>query len=108
MNLLFICSENKLRSPTAEEVFCQYKGINAIGAGTNKDAPTTISGDLIECAYIIFVMEKSHRKKVVSKFNSLLKDKKLVCLDIPDIYDRMEPALVELLKSKLKRYINNR
>ena len=108
MNLLFICSENKLRSPTAEEVFCQYKGINAIGAGTNKDAPTTVSGDLIEWADIIFVMEKSHRKKVASKFYSLLKDKKLVCLDIPDIYDRMEPALVELLKSKLKRYINNR
>ncbi len=107
MNLLFICSENKLRSPTAEEVFSQYKGINAIGAGTNKDAPTTISGDLIEWADIIFVMEKSHRKKVVSKFNSLLRNKKLVCLDIPDTYHRMEPALVELLQNKLKRYINN-
>lgn len=106
MNLLFICSQNQLRSPTAEEVFSQYKGINAIGAGTNKDAPTPISGDLIEWADIIFVMEESHRKKVTNKFKSLLKQKKLVCLHIPDKYQKMEPALVKLLKNKLKKYIN--
>lgn len=37
MNLLFVCSENRLRSPTGEEVFSKYEGINAIGAGTNSD-----------------------------------------------------------------------
>ena len=55
MNLLFVCSENRLRSPTGEEVFSKYEGINAIGAGTNSDAETPVSGDLIEWADIIFV-----------------------------------------------------
>lgn len=108
MNLLFVCTENRLRSPTGEEVFSKYEGINAIGAGTNNDAETPVSGDLIEWADIIFVMEKSHRNKITKKFKALLKGKKLVCLDIPDNYDRMDPVLVRLLENKVSRHIRYR
>ncbi|MFV7763081.1 low molecular weight protein tyrosine phosphatase family protein [Shewanella algae] len=96
MNLLFVCSENRLRSPTGEEVFSAFDGVYAIGAGTNADADTVVSGDLIQWADFIFVMEKSHKIKVAKKFKELLKGKKLVCLDIPDNYQRMDPALVTL------------
>ena len=108
MNLLFVCSENRLRSPTGEEVFSAYDGINAIGAGTNHDAETAVSGDLIEWADIVFVMEKSHRNKVSKKFKDLLKGKKLVCLDIPDNYDRMDPVLIRLLENKVSRHVRLR
>ncbi|WP_444892935.1 low molecular weight protein tyrosine phosphatase family protein [Microbulbifer sp. TRSA001] len=108
MNLLFVCSENRLRSPTGEEVFSAYQGINAIGAGTNSDAETVVSGDLIEWADIVFVMEKSHRNKVSKKFKDLLKGKKLICLDIPDNYARMDPALVRLLESRASRHVRFR
>jgi predicted protein tyrosine phosphatase len=105
MNLLFICSKNKLRSPTGENVFNQYEGINAIGAGINKDSATPVSGDLIEWADIIFVMEQTHKNKVSKKFMPLLKNKKLVCLAIPDNYALMEPALIELLKRKVAHHV---
>lgn len=108
MNLLFICSENRLRSPTGEEVFSAYEGINAIGAGTNADAETVVSGDLIEWADIVFVMEKSHKNKVSKKFKELLQGKKLVCLDIPDNYDRMDPVLVRLLQNKVAKHVRLR
>lgn len=106
MNLLFVCSENKLRSPTGAEVFSKLDGINAIGAGTNKDADTPVSGDLIEWADIIFVMENSHRSKVAKKFKTLLKGKKLVCLDVPDKYEFMDPALIRLLEHKVSRHVH--
>jgi len=105
MNLLFVCSENRLRSPTGEEVFSAYHGLNAIGCGTNSDAETPVSGDLIEWADIIFVMERSHRNKVSKKYRELLKNKKLVCLDVPDIYDRMDPTLVRLLENRVLRHL---
>ncbi|ALZ75271.1 hypothetical protein [Rheinheimera sp. F8] len=105
MNLLFVCSENRLRSPTGEEVFSAYDGIHAIGAGTNADAETVVSGDLISWADVIFVMEKSHKNKVAKKFRDQLKGKKLVCLDIPDNYDRMDPVLVRLLRNKVAKHI---
>lgn len=105
MNLLFVCSENRLRSPTGEDVFSSYEGINAIGCGTNSDAETTISGDLIEWADIVFVMERSHRNKVSKKFKDLLKNKRLLCLDIPDEYERMDPMLVRLLENRVMRHL---
>lgn len=105
MNILFVCSENRLRSPTAEAVFSEYEGVNAIGAGTNSDAETTVSGDLIEWADVILVMEKSHRNKISKKYKELLKSKKLAVLEIPDNYEYMQPELIQLLKNKVPRYV---
>jgi len=103
--LLFICSENQLRSPTAEAVFSEYDGVEAIGAGTNADSETPVSGDLIEWADIVLVMEKVHRNKVSKKYKELLKDKRVVVLDIPDIYQCMQPELILLLKAKVSRVV---
>ena len=104
-NLLFICSQNKLRSPTAEAIFADTPGIEVDSAGLNHDAVTTVSGDLIEWADIIFVMEKTHRSKLQKRFPDVLGGKRVVTLGIPDIYDYMDPALVELLRTQLRRYI---
>ena len=103
--LLFVCSENRLRSPTAEAVFSEYNAVEAIGAGTNSDAATPVSGDLIEWADVILVMEPMHRQKITNRFKAILKNKRLVVLDIPDHYDYMQPELVALLKSRVARLI---
>lgn len=105
MNLLFVCSENRLRSPTAEAVFSAYPGVAAIGAGTNADAETPLSGDLIEWADIVFAMESSHRNKIRKKFHALLRGKQLVCLDIPDDYECMDPVLIRLLEARVSKYL---
>jgi len=103
--LLFVCSENRLRSPTAAAVFSAYDGVEAISAGTNADCETPVSGDLIEWADVILVMESSHRNKVARKFRPLLKDKKLAVLNIPDVFAYMDPVLVALLKARVPRYV---
>lgn len=103
--LLFVCSENRLRSPTGEEVFSAYSGVEAIGCGTNSDSETPLSGDLVEWADVILVMEKSHKNKVAKKYKDLLKHKRLVCLDIPDNYERMQPELVRILENKVPKYV---
>lgn len=105
MNLLFVCSENRLRSPTAEAVFSHYPGVNAIGAGTSADAETPLSGDLIEWADIVFVMEPAHRNKIRNKYSTLLRGKRLVCLDIPDVYGYMQPELIRLLEARVPKYL---
>ncbi len=108
MNLLFICTENRLRSATAETTLSEYEGITAIGCGTNKDAITPISGDLILWADIVFVMQKSHKKKVTAKFKELLKNVRLICLGIPDNYQYMDPELIRILESKVSSYVELR
>ena len=103
--ILFVCSECRLRSPTAAVVFSEYEGVETNCAGTNEDCETPVSGDLIEWADTILVMEKSHRNKVSKKFREPLKGKKLAVLDIPDIYEYMDPMLVTLLKNRVPAYV---
>jgi predicted protein tyrosine phosphatase len=105
MRILFVCSENRLRSPTAAAVFSEYEGVEAISAGTNADCETPVSGDLIEWADIVLVMENSHRNKVAKKFRPLLKDKKLAVLNIPDDFDFMDPVLVRILRNRVPQYV---
>lgn len=105
MNLLFVCTENKLRSATAEAIFCDLEGVQAIGCGTNADAETPLSGDLIEWADLVLVMEKIHKSKVSKKYQALLRDKRLLCLDIPDNYQYMQAELQQLLQRKVSPYL---
>ena len=105
INILFVCSENRLRSPTAAAVFSEYEGIETISAGTNSDCDCPVSGDLIAWADVVLVMEKTHRNKVAKRFRELLRDKKLAVLDIPDNYEFMDPLLITLLKGRVPRYV---
>jgi predicted protein tyrosine phosphatase len=103
--VLFVCSQNKLRSPTAEQVFAARQDLDVSSAGTNNDAENPLSHELIEWADIIFVMERSHRTKVQARYRAALKNKRLICLHIPDDYDFMDPDLIQILQSKVPRYL---
>ncbi|GGG96028.1 low molecular weight protein tyrosine phosphatase family protein [Silvibacterium dinghuense] len=105
MNVLFICSRNRLRSPTAEELFSAYPGIETASAGTNPDAENLVSADLVEWADLIFAMEAVHKRRLNAKFGPLLKTRRIVVLSIPDKYDYMDEALVTLLKQKVSSYL---
>ncbi|OWV71749.1 phosphotyrosine protein phosphatase [Rhizobium sp. R339] len=104
-NVLFVCSQNKLRSPTAEQVFADWPDIEVSSAGTNNDAENPLSSELVEWADIIFVMERTHRTKVQNRYRSALKGKRLICLHIPDDYDFMDPGLIRLLKAKIPQHL---
>jgi predicted protein tyrosine phosphatase len=106
MKLLFICGKNRLRSPTAEAVFSEYPGIEAESAGIDRDAEVLVGTDAIEWADLILVMEKAHRRKLTAKFQHCLKDKKVVCLDIPDNYEYMDPELVDILERKVRPFLD--
>ena len=105
MNVLFICSKNKLRSPTAEQVFSEYPGIVCSSAGLSNDAENPVTPELIQWADLIFVMEKAHRKKLSVQFRSHLKNTRVVCIDIPDDFEFMDPVLIRLLKEKVTRFL---
>jgi predicted protein tyrosine phosphatase len=104
-HVLFLCGRNKARSPTAERVFESLPGLEVASAGVSIDADEVVSSELIEWADIIFVMEKSHRTKLTRQYHANLRLQKIVCLDIPDRYEYMDPALVELLKARVSQHL---
>jgi len=104
-HVLFLCSQNRLHSPTAEQVFAAYPGIETASAGLNHDAENPLTAELVEWADVIFVMERAHRTKLSRQFSSHLRKARVICLDIPDRYRFMDPALIRLLESKVARFL---
>ncbi|GGY89565.1 low molecular weight protein tyrosine phosphatase family protein [Novosphingobium colocasiae] len=104
-NVLFVCSQNKLRSPTAEHIFAEHPSIEVASAGTNSDAENPLTAELVEWADIVFVMEKTHRNKVQKRFRNALKTARVICLDIPDDYEFMDDELIALLRARVPRHL---
>ncbi|KVS36034.1 low molecular weight protein tyrosine phosphatase family protein [Burkholderia ubonensis] len=104
---LFVCSRNRLRSPTAEEWFAVWPGIETDSAGVAPDAESIVSREQIAWADIIFVMERSHRAKLSKQFGADLRNKKIVCLDIPDKYAFMQPELIALLERRAGKFLRS-
>lgn len=107
IKVVFVCSQNRLRSPTAENVFGNYRGINVRSAGLDPHAKIHLSSDMIKWSDIIFVMEKTHLEKIKSKYPGMLKGKKIICLNIPDEYDFMQPQLIDILKEKVPKHLKS-
>jgi predicted protein tyrosine phosphatase len=103
--VLFVCSQNRLRSPTAEQVFSRRHDLEVDSAGTNHDADNPLTAELVAWADVIFVMEKAHRSKLQRRFRAALGGRRVVCLDIPDGYDFMQPELIRLLQIKVSRHL---
>jgi len=105
--LLFVCSGNRDRSPTAEDLFKNSDTYEAKSAGTHDSATQKITQDLVSWSDIIFVMSErldGHLSFLGETFD--LTGKEVHDLDIPDEYDRGDPALVAIIREKLRPYIH--
>jgi predicted protein tyrosine phosphatase len=103
--LLFVCGHNLNRSLTAEKIYRGFDGYEAKSAGLRPEARVKISGELIEWADLIFVMELEQAQMLRRAFKQSLAGKRLVCLGIPDTYGYMNLELVKVLRTRLKDYI---
>ena len=74
-------------------------------AGTDTSAPVPVSPELLAWADIIIAMEKAHINRIRKRFRSALKNQRLICLNIPDEYEYMAPALITLLKAVVPKYL---
>ena len=101
-NLLFICSRNQWRSPTAEHIWRKSISYNVRSAGTSPRARKTVSSEDIDWADIIFVMENKHKNRLIAQFSRMLTQKSIYILDIPDNYQFMDPELVSELTEKVE------
>lgn len=103
--LLFVCSRNQWRSPTAEALFKDHPAYDARSAGTENNARIKVTAGHIGWADQVFCMEKNHAARVAERFGTELGDKPLIVLRIPDDYEFMDPTLIDLLRTELSAYL---
>ncbi len=97
MKLLFICNQNQNRSRTAEEIF---KGeYETKSAGLYNEKPVT--KEQLEWADTIVVMEESQRKEISRRFPEAYMKKRIISLEIPDMYIYNDENLIHILKQKM-------
>ncbi|WP_029064120.1 hypothetical protein [Labrenzia sp. DG1229] len=98
INVLFVCSRNRWRSPTAETLFRSFPGIRARSCGTSKAARKQVQNADIDWADLVIVMEDEHTSRLKARFRQSLNSEFIYVLDIPDEYQFMDPDLVDVLE----------
>lgn len=102
MNILFLCTSNLNRSRTAEDFFrstCaahQYKSAGLSQKYCQKHGTTLCTIELLAWADKIFAMEDMHVQRIAEHGGQSYLSK-LEVLNIDDIYQYMQPELVEKL-----------
>ena len=100
--VLFVCSRNRWRSRTAEDLYRETPGLAVRSCGTAKSAVRRVSGELLAWADVVVCMEAHHRERLVERFgHDALADKTLIVLGIEDVYRRGDPELVAELRDGL-------
>ena len=103
--LLFICSQNRWRSLTAERLFDEHPHYEARSAGTEPGARVRVQAGHLGWADAVFVMERRHADILRDKFGVELAGKPIINLRIPDKFQFLAPLLVGLLRERLRQHL---
>jgi len=104
---LFVCAANINRSPTAADVFRTMAAengpdIEVNSAGISPFSTNPMTKAMADEADLILVMEDYMARELETRYGQ--NPAKIVCLGIPDIYERGDPTLVRILKRELSPY----
>lgn len=105
MNILFVCSQNKRRSLTAEKLLDGVNGHHVRSAGTENNARIKVTPGMIGWADLVICFEKKHLSRLKEKYADELREKKTAVLNIPDEYGYMDEELQEILQGYVEEYL---
>ena len=104
--LLFICTANLQRSPTAEKLFADCPDIETKSAGTNALHGMQVTQEIIDWADMTFVMSEAKEGHLTYlKEHFSLEGKQVHDLDIPDVYMVHSKELKQALIEKVSKYV---
>lgn len=100
MRVLFICLQNRKRSATAERIFDKDPALDVRSAGTSADALVRVNRRMLDWADVVFTMDGDQRRDLALMFPGHPVLDRLICLEILDQYDFLDPELVALLRER--------
>ncbi len=92
LKVLFVCSHNQWRSPTAEKFYARDDRLEVRSAGTSSCARHTISIRDVKWADLILCMESKHVELLKQRFSAL---PEIESLDISNEYHYGDLELIE-------------
>jgi predicted protein tyrosine phosphatase len=107
LRVLFVCGRNQWRSPTAESIYRDDERLIVRAAGTSGNSPRPVSIKDLDWADLVLTMERKHRFKIVNMFRDQGELPRMVSLDIPDEFQRMDPELIRLIEERTELELEN-
>lgn len=105
--ILFVCTGNIDRSPTAQKLYKNREDLEVKSAGISESAPNKLTKDLVNWADQIFAMENKHRDRIIGLYPKT--KRKIIVLDIPDNYNIENPRervkLEDIIVEKARIYL---
>lgn len=104
--ILFVCTANVDRSPTAEQLYGGDPRYEVVSAGVAQYARVPLTRQMLLWADRVFVMSERtdrHRSRILESFPDL--DRPVIDLDVEDRWLRGDPELVELLRERLRPHL---
>ncbi|MDF3123476.1 hypothetical protein [Rheinheimera sp. 1928-s] len=111
MNVLFLCTANLNRSKTAEVHFAAkdpanvYRSAGLSEKECHRNGTTLCTEAMLQWADVVFVMERSHVRRI-EQYTGQRFLKKVINLDIPDVYKFGETELIEKLEDNREAKVN--
>jgi len=105
LRVLFVCRQNKVRSLTAEHLYSERPDLEVRSAGTATFAKNQLTKELLTWADVIFIADKTQAEVVETLLPAAPRTKRVICLDLPDIFNYKSDSLVVKLTAKLEPYL---
>jgi predicted protein tyrosine phosphatase len=94
-----VCGRQQWRSPTAEAIYRKDPRFLIRSAGVSSKSRHQITDEDLAWADLVLVMERKYKSRILGTFRDHPNLPRIVSLDIPDEYERMDPELVSLIQS---------
>jgi predicted protein tyrosine phosphatase len=105
LRVLFVCTQNKVRSLTAEHLYRGRPDLEVKSAGTANFAKNQFTKELLEWSEVVFVFDDSQLEFIGQKFGPAALGRPVVCLGLPDVFTYKSDPLVVKLVAKLDPYL---
>jgi len=103
--ILFVCTQNKVRSLTAEHLYRSRPDLEVKSCGTATFAKNQLTNELLSWAEYVFVFDDFQLEVIARHFQKAAAEKPVICLGLADIFTYKSDALVVKLTTKLDPYL---
>jgi len=103
--VLFVCTQNKVRSLTAEHLYRDRPDLDVKSCGTATFAKNRLSKELLKWAEVVFTFDDTQTEAITKNFPTEAQGRPVVCLGLPDIFTYKSDALVVKVIAKLDPHL---
>ena len=105
LRVLFVCTQNKVRSLTAEHLYRVRQDLDVRSCGTAAFAKNQLTEEVMKWADMVFIFDELQAEAIEKKFGKDAFGKEIISLGLADVYQYKSEALVLKLTAKIEPYL---